>query len=94
MTTFVSSIPRMIVRTSIAAAFGIAILGGAAYGKGTTAQRHEQEMNQGKDHQSRDAASLAAAPGDSRELRARAKKHLDEMNKGKDHYGALDATRR
>ena len=90
----VSSIQKIIARTSIAAAFGIAVFGGAAYASDTVDQRHQQEMEQGKDHQlARDAASGTATPGDSQYLSARARKHLEAMNRGKDHYAAWDAIR-
>jgi len=95
MSKFVSNIPKMIARIVLVAAVAIATIGGAAYADETVAQRHEQEMNKGKDHAAaREATSGAQTAVDSPAAFARAKVHEDEMAKGKDHAAAWLASTR
>lgn len=86
MTTLISNAMKTIARTSLAAAFGIALLGGTA--AADTYSEHAKQMNQGKDHYAAldEVKRGGTAAGDV------GAQHADQMNKGKDHYSALPAT--
>jgi hypothetical protein len=56
------------------------------------ANRHAEEMNKGKDHQSAWDATHSSSEGEK--MATQGRKHAEEMNTGKDHQAAWEAARR
>ena len=105
MTRFFLDLPGHIARTALAAAFGVVLIGSAAHAQDAPAkpdqkppdsesQKHQKEMEKGKDHEAaRDAAGRAKKPAQAPNA-TESQKHQKEMEKGKDHEAARDAAGR
>lgn len=86
MTTFLSSAAKMIARTSLATAFGIALLGGTA--NADNRSEHAKQMSLGKDHYQVLSTLRFARPVTDAPVSAAGTEHAKAMSKGKDHYAA------
>lgn len=87
MTTFLCTAAKTIARTSLAAAFGIALLGGTA--NADDRSEHAKLMSLGKDHYQVLSTLRFASPGYDAPASASRTKHAKAMSEGKDHYAAL-----
>ena len=105
MSRFFLYLPGHIARTALAAAFGVVLIGSTAHAQDvpakpdqkqsdtnlTEAQKHQKEMDKGKDHAAaRDAAGPSKKPVQA-PSETEAQRHQKEMDKGKDHAAARDA---